>query len=137
MSIIAKLDPNMQNLVKIVIWRDDVPLYPEEVEIEDASKINLDWLINIKDLDIIEDNKKSVIMDDPSILSFSEQSFFSVNPASQKVVEFQEDEYQPLAQHGLDTSLEEMNNKNSQNTTNTKAQGSQSIGEYGKPLALT
>ena len=42
MSILAKLDPDMQNLVKTVVWRDDVPLYLEEAEIEDVSKINLD-----------------------------------------------------------------------------------------------
>ena len=78
----------MQNLVKTVISRDDVPLYPEEAEIKDASKINLDWLIDIKDLDIIECDNKSVIMDNTSILSFSEQFFFLVNPGSQKVVEF-------------------------------------------------
>ena len=121
MSIIAKLDPDMQNLVKTVVWRDDVPLYPEEAEIEDASKINLDWLIDIKDLDIIKSDTRSVTMDDMSIISFSKQSFFLVNPDSQKVVEFQEDEHQPLAQYSHDTSLEEMNENESQNTTNTEA----------------
>ena len=73
-----------------------------------------------------------------SILSFSEQSFFSVNPASQsKVVKFQEDIHQLLAQHGLDISLEEINDNNSQNTTDAEAQGSQSVGGYGKPPVLT
>ena len=93
MSIIAKLDPDMQNLVKTVVQRDEVSLYPEEAEIEDASKINLDWLIDIKDLDIMESDNRSVTIDDTSIISFSEQSFFSVNSDSQKVVEFQEDKY--------------------------------------------
>ena len=97
MSIIAKLDPDMQNLVKTVVQRDEVSLYPEEAEIEDASKINLDWLIDIKDLDIIESDNRSVIIDDTSIISFSEQSFFSANPGSQKAVEFQEDEHRSLA----------------------------------------
>ena len=83
----------MQNLVKTVIQRDNVLLYPEEAEIEDTSKINLDWLTNIKDLDIIEGDNRSVTIDDTSIISFSKQSFFSVNPDSQKVVEFQEDEH--------------------------------------------
>ena len=127
----------MQNLVKTVVWRDDVLLYPEEAEIEDASKINLDWLIDIKDLDIMEDNNRSVTMNDTSIISFSEQSFFSVNLDSQKVVEFQEDEHQHLAQCDHDTSLEEMNENESQNTTDSEAQSSQSIGRYGKPPALT
>ena len=79
MSIIAKLDPDMQNLVKTVVWRDNVLLYPEEAEIEDASKINIDWLIDIKELDIMESNGKSIAIDDISILLFSKQSFFSVN----------------------------------------------------------
>ena len=48
----------------------------------------------------------------------------SVNPDSQKVVEFQEDENQSLAQDSQDTSLEEMNENESQNTTDTEAQGS-------------
>jgi len=47
-------------------------LYLEEAEIEDASKINLDWLINIKDLDIMESDNRSVTIDDISIISFSE-----------------------------------------------------------------
>ena len=112
-------------------------MYSEEAEIEDASKINLDWLIDIKDLDIMKGDNRSVTIDNILIISFSEQSFFLVNPDSQKVVEFQEDEHQPLAQCGHDTLLEEINKNESQNTTNTEVQGSQSIGEYGKPLALT
>ena len=61
----------------------------------------------------------------------------SVNPDSQEVVEFQEDEHQSLAQDSQDTLLEEMNENKSRNTTNVKAEGSQSIRGYGKPLALT
>ena len=71
-SIIAKLDSDMQKIVKIVVWRDNTPLYPEKAEIEDASKINIDWLIGIKELDIMEDDDKSIAMDNTSILSFSE-----------------------------------------------------------------
>ena len=137
MSILAKLDPDMQNLVSTVVWRDDVPLYPEEAEIEDASKINLDWLIDIKNLDIMESDNRSVMMDDTSIISFSKQSFFSANPDSQKVVEFQEDEHRPLAQYDHNTLLEEMNENKSQHTTNAEAQSSQSVGRYSKPPVLT
>ena len=106
MSILAKLDPDMQNLVSTVVWRDDVLLYLEEVEIEDASKINLDWLIDIKELDIMESDNRSVMMDDTSIVLFSKQSFFSTIPDSQKVVEFQE---------------EEIDENDSQHTTNAEA----------------
>ena len=112
----------MQNLVSTVVWRDDVPLYPEEAEIEDASKINLDWLIDIKELDIMESDNRSIMMDDTSIVSFSKQSFFSTILDSQKVVEFQE---------------EEIDENESQHTTNAEAQGSQGVGGYDKPLVLT
>ena len=85
----------------------------------------------------MESDNRSIMMDNTSIISFSEQSFFSANPDSQKVVEFQEDEYQPLAQYGYDISLEEMNEKESQDTTDVEAQGSQSVGRYSKPPVLT
>ena len=39
---ISKLDPNIQAIIKMVIWRDRVLLYPEEAEIEDAININID-----------------------------------------------------------------------------------------------
>ena len=41
-SIMAKLDPDMQKIVKTVEWREGVPLYPEETEIEDACKMKID-----------------------------------------------------------------------------------------------
>ena len=41
-NISAKLDLCMQSIVKIVASRDGVLLHLEEVEIKDASKINLD-----------------------------------------------------------------------------------------------
>ena len=62
----------MQKIVKTVVWRDNAPLYPEEAEIENTSKINLDWLIDIKDLDIMESDNRSVTIDDTSIILFSE-----------------------------------------------------------------
>ena len=76
--IISKLDPDMQAIIKIVIWRDRVPLYPEEAEIEDASKINIDWLIDMKELDIENEDNKSIAIDDVSITLFSDYSFFSI-----------------------------------------------------------
>ena len=56
-------------------FRDRVLSYLEEVEIEDASKINIDWLIGIKELDAIEGNNKSAAIDDILVLSFSKKSF--------------------------------------------------------------
>ena len=68
-SILTKLDPEIQEVVKIVIQREDVPLHPEEVEIEDASKIEIDWLVDVKGLDEMRKNDVSVALDDTSVLS--------------------------------------------------------------------
>ena len=76
-AIISKLDPDMKAIIKTVIWRDRVPLYPEEAEIEDASKINIDWLINMKELDIESEDNKSIAMNNISITLFGNYSFFS------------------------------------------------------------
>ena len=50
-----------------------MPLCLEEVDIEDASKINITWLIDIKELESAENDNKSVTMDDTSIILFSEK----------------------------------------------------------------
>ena len=76
-GIIAKLDPDVQKIVKTVEWRDNIPLYPEEVEVKDASKMKIDWLIDIKELETTGVDDKSVAMDNVSIGSFGSQSFFS------------------------------------------------------------
>ena len=47
-----------------------MPLYLEEAEIKDTNKININWLIEIKELENIENNK-SVTIDDTSVISFS------------------------------------------------------------------
>ena len=52
--ITAKLDPDVQKIVKTVEQRDDIPLHLEEAEIEDASKMKIDWLIDIKELENAE-----------------------------------------------------------------------------------
>ena len=41
-GVIAKLDPEIQALVKKVEWRDNIPLYPDEAAIEDASEMKID-----------------------------------------------------------------------------------------------
>ena len=86
-SILTKLDPDMQKAVKMVQQREGVPLYLEEAEIEDASKIQLDWLIDIEELKNIEEEDKSIVLDDLSVVSFSKQSFFSVYPTNQYQVD--------------------------------------------------
>ena len=41
-SIITKLDTDIQKIEKTVEWREGVPLYLEEAQTEDKSKIELD-----------------------------------------------------------------------------------------------
>ena len=62
----------------MVKWREGVLLYLEEEEIEDASNLNLDWLIDMKELEIKEKDDRSAIIDDASIASFRDKSLFSV-----------------------------------------------------------
>ena len=78
-TILSKLDLDMQNVVKTVQQRVGVLLYLEEVEIEDANKGQLDQLIDIEELKTMEGEDRSVVFDNTSVVSFSEQSFFSVN----------------------------------------------------------
>ena len=76
-GIFAKLDPDVQKIVKSVVWKNNLPLCPEEVEIEDASAMKIDWLIDIKELEMTGVDDKSITMDDVSVVSFGSQSFFS------------------------------------------------------------
>ena len=69
----------MQKVVKEVVWREGVTMCLEEAEIEDASKIKIDWLMGMKELESIDKEDRSVSIDNVSIVSFSEKFFFSVN----------------------------------------------------------
>ena len=114
----------MQLIIKIVSQRNKVLLYLEEVEIEDASKINIDWLINIKELQNIESDSKSVAIDDTSDISFSEKAFFSIDirKLAQKEDSFKEN-YSPIVLVDLNTHISDKND-NSQDTTDQEAQSS-------------
>ena len=81
-SILAKLDLEIQEVFKMVVQREDVLSCSEEVEIEDASKIEIDWLVDIKELDKIRKDDISVVLDDASVLFQTDNLFFSTNPAS-------------------------------------------------------
>ena len=75
--ITAKLDSDIQQIVKTVMQRDKTHLYPEEAEIEDTSKMKINWLIDIKELKTATENK-SVTMDNVSIGSFRSLVYFSL-----------------------------------------------------------
>ena len=66
----TNLDPGIQKIVKIVERREGVPLCLEEAEVEDASKIEIDWPINIEGLEITRGEDKSVTVGNFSIGSF-------------------------------------------------------------------
>ena len=117
-SILTKLDPQVQDLVRSVKWRDGFPLHPEEAEIEDAGNLKLDWLIDMKELDIKEQDDRSVAMDDTSIVSFGEKSFFSRSETLQQQDDmFQGETYQPLTTHDLSNTLEDESKEVEQDTT--------------------
>ena len=128
-SIIAKLDPATQALVKKVEWRNGIPLHPEEAEIEDASEMKIDWLIDMKELETTADDDVSVAMDDMSISSFGSHVHFSSTQSQHQSSSFQTDEHQPLAPREQENYI--------QHATDAYAQSSQSVEGYSKPSALS
>ena len=68
-NILTKLDLKIQKQVKTVIQRENIPFHSEEVEIEDASKIEMNWLVDIKELDEMRKDDVSVVLDDVLVLS--------------------------------------------------------------------
>ena len=78
-SILSKLNPDKQKVVKEIVQREGVPMYLEEAEIKDASKIGINQLIDTKELEIRHIEEKSIGIDNVSIVSFSDQSWFSTN----------------------------------------------------------
>ena len=126
----------MQELVHSVEWRNDLPLYLEEAEIEDVGNLKLDWSIDMTDLEIGGKEDKSVIMDDASIKLFGGNSFCEKRDALQQGDETsQGNTHQPLI--ALDNSdLDDENEEVAQNATDADAQSSQGIEGYGRSSAL-
>ena len=136
-DVLAKLDPQVQDLVNSVVWRDELPLYPEEAEIEDASNLQIDWLIDMEDLEIKEKDDRSLAMDDVSIASFGEKSWFSRNDMWQQQDDmFQGGTHQPLVAHDLSNASDDEGDEVEQSTTDAQAQSSQGVGDYGRSSAL-
>ena len=44
-------------------------MYPEEAKIEDASKIEIDWLVDVKELNEFGKDDRLVALDDTLVLS--------------------------------------------------------------------
>ena len=127
--ITAKLDPDVQQVVKTVEWRENIPLYPEEAEVEDASKMTIDWLIDISEIRTSTVDDKSITMDDVSIGSFGDQSFFSTTQSQHQDASNDNEIHSPPTLHEQDDS--------NRNTTVTFAQCSQGVEGYGMPSALS
>ena len=128
-GVAAKLDPEIQTSAQKVVWRDKVPLHPKEIEIEDASEMRIDWLIDIKELETTTDDDKSIATGDVSISSFGTQAFFSSTQSQSQDTSKQLDENQPSALSEQEDSIS--------NTTVAFTQGSQSVEGYDMPLALS
>ena len=90
----------------------------------------------MKDLEIRGKEDKSVIMDDASIKSFGDNSFFETRDVSQQGDETsQGDAHQPLI--ALDNSdLDDENEDVVQNATDADAQSSQGVEGYSRSSAL-
>lgn len=136
-GVLAKLTPQVQDLVNSVVWRDELPLYPEEAEIEEAGNLKIDWLIDMEDLEIKEKDDRSLAMDDASIASFGEKSWFSRNDMWQQQDDmFQGETHQPLVAHDLRNTSDDEGDEVEQNTTDAQAQSGQGVGDYGRSSAL-
>ena len=91
--------------------------------------MKIDWLIDIKELEMTGIDDKSVAMDDASIASFGSQYFFSATQSQNHDSHFQSDTHQSLALHKQDDLI--------RNTAVAFAQSSQGVEGYGRPSALT
>ena len=123
-SILAKLDPDVQKMVKSVEQRDGVPSCPAEAEVEDANKIELDWLIYFRELEHTKEDEKSVTMGDITIGSFGNKSFFSTSHTQHSDVDFLEDTHQSLVACELDTVADDLVDEPDCNAKVAFAQGS-------------
>ena len=83
-SVLLKMDSDTQNAVKEKVWRDGFLLCTEETEIEEAGNIRIEWLIDMKELEIKEKYDSSIAMDDTSIQSFGEKIFL-LNKSSSSI----------------------------------------------------
>jgi len=113
-GIFAKLDPDIQRVVKSVVWKNNIPLYPEEVEIEDASTMKIDWLIDITELETTGVDEKSITMDDMSVGTFGSKSFFSPTQSPAQESDSQKDTHQSLAQSEQDDTVRKTNDASEQ-----------------------
>ena len=58
--VLSKFNTGMQYLVSSVELKDELPPCPEDATIEEASNINIAWLIDIEELDIVDFNKAAL-----------------------------------------------------------------------------
>ena len=156
-GIFAKLDPDIQKVVKSVVWKNNLPLHPEEVEIEDASTMKIDWLIDIKELETTGVDDKSITIGDVPVATFGSQSFFSATQSPNQESFSQNDAHQSLAPSEQDDAVRNTTvafeqsslkaittsyNSDSddevalvKDTADADAQSSQSVEGYGMPSA--
>ena len=56
-EVLSKFDPETQELVLGIEYRFSMPLYLDEVQIEDANNVKLEWLIGIDNLLLFSEKK--------------------------------------------------------------------------------
>ena len=125
----------MQSTVKEVAQREGVPMCLEEIEMEDSSEIQINQLIDTKEIESIDKENRSVAIDDTSLVSFCEQPFFSMHSMSQN----KEKKVKGKSQL-LEASAQEISEdiKNIQlHAIDSKAQGSKGAKTHGAFLALS
>ena len=83
-SILTKLGLEIQEVVKTVIQRDNVPLHSDKVEIADASKIEIDQFIDVKELYEMRKDDFSVALDYVLAPHWTDNSFFYTNFVSEQ-----------------------------------------------------
>ena len=120
-------------------WRDGVPLYPEEAEIDDIASSKIDWLIDIDDISFSSGRGTNTFEeDDMSVSTIGSKSFFGG-----RAISFQDEQLDQVSTVShLETPggacsttsacILDYNN----NAINATAQDSQSVGGHGMPPAL-
>ena len=138
-AILTKLSAEAQDLVKSVKWRNGVPLYPEEAEIEDVTSQKIGWLIDVDDISISSGRGANPFEeDDLSVSTMGSKSFFEG-----RTLRFQEEESdqeskasQPETLRGTVSTASTVILDYTDNTTiDETVRDSQSVGGYGMPPA--
>ena len=75
-EVLSKFDPEVQELASSIEQRENIPLYPDKIEMKDMNNAKLEWLLDIDDLTLFSEQKNFVAdIDEISVSVFSAKSF--------------------------------------------------------------